>query len=204
MGLRGRDVAVAQATFSKDVFRLEVSGPDKGHFSVVDVPGIFRKTTQGMTTAADREMVSGIVNHYMKNPRSVMLVVIPSNVDIATQEILQLAEDVDPEGQRTLGVLTKPDLVDSGAEGSVVALLEGTQHELKLGWSIVRNPGQKQLEEPNFDRHAAEREFFQIKAPWNRIDKDKVGVESLRLRLQEVLAAHIRREFPTVLLACFT
>jgi hypothetical protein len=45
--------------------------------------------------------------------------VVPANVDIATQEIIQMAEDADPHGQRTLGVLTKPDLVDKGAEDRV-------------------------------------------------------------------------------------
>ena len=44
----------------------------------------------------------------------------PANVDIATQEIVHMAEEVDPEGKRTLGVLTKPDLVDKGAEDKVV------------------------------------------------------------------------------------
>ena len=45
--------------------------------------------------------------------------VVPANVDVATQEIIQMAEDADPKGQRTLGVLTKPDLVDKGAEDKV-------------------------------------------------------------------------------------
>jgi hypothetical protein len=45
--------------------------------------------------------------------------VVPANIDIATQEIIQMAEDADPHGQRTLGVLTKPDLVDKGAEHNV-------------------------------------------------------------------------------------
>jgi hypothetical protein len=50
--------------------------------------------------------------------------VVPANVDIATQEIIQMAEDADIHGQRTLGVLTKPDLVDKGAEDKVLDLHE--------------------------------------------------------------------------------
>ena len=45
--------------------------------------------------------------------------VVPANVDIATQEIIHMAEQADPGRKRTLGVLTKPDLVDSGAEDKV-------------------------------------------------------------------------------------
>jgi hypothetical protein len=103
-----------KTTFSEDVLRLEICGPTQEHFSVIDVPGIFKRTTQGVTTKADISMVDDMVHGYMRNPRSVMLAVIPCNVDIATQEILERAEEVDPDGIRTLGVLTKPDLVDKG------------------------------------------------------------------------------------------
>src|ERR1700748_3375340 len=89
-------------TFSEDVLRLEICGPDEEHFSVVDVPGIFRKTTEGVTTRTDQEMVRSMVRRYMNNSRSIMLTVVPANVDIATQEILTMAEEADPDGLRTI------------------------------------------------------------------------------------------------------
>jgi hypothetical protein len=81
-------------------------------------------------------LVRQMVGKYLSNPRSIILLacdgfqfdrtqlidvraVVPANIDIATQEIIQMAEDADPNGQRTLGVLTKPDLVDKGAEDKV-------------------------------------------------------------------------------------
>ena len=201
MGLGDQHIAGGKGTFSDDVLRLEITGPEQEHFSVVDVPGIFRKTTEGVTTKNDRDMVNAMVRSYMENPRSVMLTVIAANVDIATQEIMTMAEEVDEDGHRTLGVLTKPDLVDGGAEMPVIELIEGKRHKLSLGWCLVRNPGQKELNNPTNDRNAVERIFFQTKAPWNSLDKDKVGVGALRIRLQEILATHIRREFPKVGLA---
>jgi hypothetical protein len=82
------------------------------------------------------ELVRQMVGKHLSNPRSIILsacddlqfarmplidgrAVVPANVDIATQEIIQMAEDADSHGQRTLGVLTKPDLVDKGAEDKV-------------------------------------------------------------------------------------
>jgi hypothetical protein len=127
MGVESTDDG-PKTTFSEDVLRLEICGPYQEHFSVIDVPGIFKRTTQGVTTKADMSMVDDMVHGYMRNPRSVMLTVIPSNVDIATQEILERAEEVDPDGIRTLGVLTKPDLVDRGAELAVLDLVEGRRH----------------------------------------------------------------------------
>ena len=198
MKLGDQHAAGGKGTFSDDVLRLEITGPEQEHFSVVDVPGIFRKTTEGVTTKIDRDMVNAMVRRYMENPPSVMLTVIAANVDIATQEIMTMAEEVDGDGHRTLGVLTKPDLVDGGAEKPVIELIQGKNHKLNLGWCLVRNPGQKELNNPITDRNAVERAFFQTKAPWNSLDKDKVGVVALRIRLQEILATHIRREFPKV------
>jgi hypothetical protein len=193
----GLNTASSQRTFSEDVLRLEVSGPSQEHFSVIDVPGIFKRTTQGMTTKEDIALVDQMVHGYMSNPRSVMLIVVPCNVDIATQEILERAEDLDPEGIRTLGVLTKPDLIDQGGEGAVVDLLEERKHRLRLGWHLLRNPGQSDLNAGRC-RHAIEAEFFTKKAPWNSLDKEKLGVQALRVRLQAILEDHIRREFPKV------
>ncbi|KAF2230737.1 dynamin GTPase [Viridothelium virens] len=185
-------------TFSSDVLRLEIHGPKEDHLSVIDVPGIFKNTTPGLTTKKDILMVREMVQEYMKNPRSVMIAVVPANVDIATQEILEMAREVDPEGQRTIGVFTKPDLVDRGAEDNVIDLLQGKGPNGKLGWSMVRNPGQQELTDATANRQSLEDDFFRFKDPWNKIDKERVGVAALRKRLQITLTAHIRREFPKV------
>lgn len=123
MGLGDQNDRGGKKTFSEDVLKLEICGPKQQHFSVVDVPGIFRTATKGVTTLEDAAMVKSMVHRYMENPRSVMLAVIPANVDVATQEILTMAEKVDDDGHRTLGVLTKVDSVDGGAEGQVLQLM---------------------------------------------------------------------------------
>ena len=195
------DISAQKRTFSNDVLRLEITGPDQEHLSVIDVPGIFKNTTPGLTTKSDIALVKDMVLGYMENPRSVMLAVVPANVDVATQEILELANDVDPDGDRTLGVLTKPDLVDQGAEPRVIDLVEGRTRVMKLGWHVVRNPGQQQLLDSSLDRQFLELDFFRSKAPWKTISADRVGIESLRDRLKEVLSSLVRQEFPKVRLS---
>lgn len=198
--LMGLDSAVEQEkkTFSEDVLKIEIRGPGEQHLSVIDVPGIFKKTTAGLTTKTDMVMVRNMVSNYMKNPRAAILAVIPANVDIATQEILEMAEEHDPNGQRTLGVLTKPDLVDKGAEQNVMDLVEGRSHKLSLGWCILRNLGQRELADSSSNRHALERSFFRTDEPWVNLDKDRVGIEALQARLRDVLTEVVRREFPRV------
>ena len=162
-------------TFSSDVLTIEIHGPDQEHLSVIDVPGIFRTETDGITTEADISRVNNMVKSQMSNVRSIMLAVIPASVNPATQEILQLAGAVDPDGLRTIGVLTKPDLVDKGAIDDVVDMLQGRRHPLKLGWTVVRNPGQKELNLAK-NRFDLEKEFFTGQAPWNTIDVSQIGI----------------------------
>ena len=95
------DLNGVPSQFTTDVLRLEIGGPDQEHLSVIDVPGLFQRHKEGVTTKADIELVQKMVYGYMNNPRSVMLTVIPANVDIATQGILEKAEEFDKEGNRT-------------------------------------------------------------------------------------------------------
>lgn len=65
----GLDTALSsKRSFFEDVLRLEVSGPNQEHFSVIDVPGIFKRTTQGITTKEDIALVDQMVQGYMSNP----------------------------------------------------------------------------------------------------------------------------------------
>jgi hypothetical protein len=199
MGLSGKsNDGIRRPTFSNDILRLEISGPEQEHLSVIDVPGIFKSTTEGMTTKADIQLVRNMVKGYMDNPRSVMLAVVPASIDLATQEILELATEADIHGDRTLGVLTKPDLVDRGAESGVADLVEGRARPMKLGWHIIRNPGQKELQDMSIDRSDLEAVFFRSSTPWSSIEKGKVGIDSLRLRIKEVLSSLVKKEFPKV------
>lgn len=199
MGLSASRDDPGSKTFSDDVLRIEICGPEQQHLSVVDVPGIFKRTTAGLTTKDDIELVRRMVLSYMSNPRAVILAVIPANVDIATQEILELAEGIDTDGRRTLGVLTKPDLVDKGAEKDVLDLIDGKKHCLALGWYLVKNPGQQELDSQDpAGRSSAETHFLTTKEPWTRCPRDRVGSKSLRARLVELLSEMIETEFGKV------
>lgn len=184
-------------TFSNDVLCLEICSPDEDHLSIIDVPGIFKNTTPGLTSKADIQLVRDMVLEYMRNPQSIMLTVVPANVDIATQEIIELARELDPDGQQTLGVLTKPDLVDKGAEQRVLDLLHGEDLILKHGWFLVRNLGQRELQEGGVNHSTAEDKFGR-EEPWNSISPDHYGINSLRLRLQEAVIDNAQKSFSQV------
>lgn len=93
--------------------------------------------------------------------------------------------------------MTKPDLVDAGGEQNIIDLVNGKRNKLALGYCIVRNRGQKELESDSCERGSKERQFFDSE-PWSVLDKDRVGVDSLKARLQQLLAEIIKREFPKI------
>jgi hypothetical protein len=193
----GQPLKTSHSTFSDDLLSIELCGPDKQNLSIIDIPGIFRTPTEGVTTVHDMALVRRIMNRHIKDERTIILAVIPSNTDIATQEILSIAKELDPNGLRTLGVLTKPDLIDKGGEENVMSLVEGKRNQLRLGYCIVRNRGQSELSNDAMTRHRKEEDFFSTE-PWSRLDHDRVGTPALQRRLQELLVSITRREFPKV------
>ncbi|KFY31209.1 hypothetical protein V493_01317 [Pseudogymnoascus sp. VKM F-4281 (FW-2241)] len=193
----GESPSAQKSTFSADVFKIELSGPDRENLSIIDIPGIFRTATDGVTTKDDIDLVKNMVSNWIQDERTIILAVVSANVDIATQEILTMAEKADPKGLRTLGVLTKPDLVDGGAEHQVIDLVMGKRNKLKLGYCIVRNRSQKELNTDSDSRTRKERSFFGTD-PWSSLPKDRVGVDALKSRLQDLLSEIVQREFPKI------
>lgn len=135
----------------------------------------------------------------MKDSRTIILAVIPCNVDIATQGILKMAKDADPEGSRTMGVLTKPDLaVERATQQNVLDLVQGKKQNLKLGYCVVKNFSADDDDCSLQRRNMEENSFFK-KEPWSAIASSKrVGIEALKERLRKLLMDISKKEFPMV------
>lgn len=109
MGLNGTKV------FSTDVLRVEVSGPSQPHLTMVDLPGLFLAGNKDQSEE-DAALVNSLVLSYMKNPRTVILAVVSAKNDFALQQVTLHARALDPNGIRTLGLITKPDTLDQGSD----------------------------------------------------------------------------------------
>ncbi|KAK0616798.1 dynamin family protein [Immersiella caudata] len=196
MQIRTNDNPEGVHTFSEDVLKIEKCGPSEDYLTVIDVPGIFRATAEGIT-AKDRDLVKNMVKRYIKDDRTIILAVVPANVDVATQEILELAKEYDTTGDRTLGVLTKPDTVkEKSQKMSVCNLVLGHRMPLTLGYFIVRNRGGDD-EETQVD--FTDREKMFLDDPWSTLPRDRIGVLALRERLQELLGQITDKAFPKLL-----
>ncbi|KXH32597.1 interferon-induced GTP-binding protein Mx1 [Colletotrichum nymphaeae SA-01] len=198
-----RDINDADASklpiFAEDILKIEINSPDQYHLTIIDVPGIFRTPTKGLTTNDDIAVVRNIVNRYIKDQRTIILAVIPCNVDASTQEALTLAKEVDPEGLRTIGVLTKPDLATERVTQQIVCeLIEGKRHPLRLGYCVVKNRSDDEGASTKTDRNSSEKAFFSTR-PWNRIKSTfRIGVSGLGIRLRELLGDLFKKDYKNI------
>lgn len=184
--------------FSKDLLRIEISGPDRPHLTIVDLPGLIHSETK-QQSASDVELVQDVVQTYMKEPRSIILAVISAKNDYANQIVLKLARTADKDGNRTLGVITKPDTLipNSESEAMYVSLAKNQDVEFRLGWHVLKNMDSETGHWSLMDRDAKEEAFF-LQGIWHELSRSLLGVNTLRNRLSKVLLGQIAAELPSL------
>jgi hypothetical protein len=185
--------------FSKDTLRVEVSGPDRPHLTIVDLPGLIHSETK-QQSASDVELVQDVVQAYMKEPRSIILAVVSAKNDYANQIVLKLARAADKRGNRTLGVITKPDTLISNSESEAMyaSLARNQDVEFRLGWHVLKNMDSETGEWSLADRNVKEEEFFS-QGIWEDLSRSLLGVDKLRKRLSKVLLRQIAAELPSLI-----
>uniref|UniRef100_A0A4W5REX7 Interferon-induced GTP-binding protein Mx n=1 Tax=Hucho hucho TaxID=62062 RepID=A0A4W5REX7_9TELE len=130
----------------EDLITLKITSSTVCDLSLIDLPGITRVAVKGQPDDIGAH-IKNLILKFIKNKRTIILVVVPCNVDIATTEALKMAQEMDPEGTRTLAILTKPDLIDPGAEKNVLEIVHNRVIFLNMGYVIVKCRGQKQIDE---------------------------------------------------------
>jgi hypothetical protein len=182
-------------SFSDDVLRIEVSGPDQPHLTLVDLPGVIASSP----CQDDIKLIQTLVEGYMKNPRSVILAVVAGGDDIANQGIIEMVKKHDPERQRTIGIITKPDLLpeDSDQERDFLKHAKNEVFVLELGWHVLRNREQGTKDVSDADRDDLEAQFLS-RGVWSNIQSSHKGIGSLRRRLSEILLHKISTNLPTL------
>ncbi|KAK8029433.1 hypothetical protein PG993_010724 [Apiospora rasikravindrae] len=187
--------------FSEDVLRVEISGPDVPSLTLVDLPGFYHSEDDNQS-AAGRDVVDRLAEKYMKKKNSIILAIISARNQLIMQGVLSKVKLHDRNKERTLGIITKPDLLspNSSDEETFVRLMKNQDqsHQLLLGWHVLRN--RSEFEEGNSDdeRDRKETEFFQS-GPWSTISPKNRGIDRLRKKLSNVLLDHIKKSLPSLI-----
>ncbi|XP_021950929.1 dynamin-1-like protein isoform X2 [Folsomia candida] len=171
---------------------LKVYSTKVVNLTVVDLPGIV-KVAAGDQPEDIEAQINELILQYIKNPNCIILAVSPANNDMATSESLKLAKDVDPEGRRTLAVITKLDLMDAGTDA--VDVLCGRVVPVKLGILGVVNRSQLDIQNNKSidDALKDEAAFLQRKYPTLA---SRNGTPYLAKTLNRLLMHHIRDCLP--------
>ncbi|KAL3665736.1 hypothetical protein V7S43_009169 [Phytophthora oleae] len=185
---------------SDDQIVIEMCGPELPNLTLTDLPGLVR-------TVGDHEdqniipRVRQMVDRYMQQERTVIIAVVPANVDMHNTEILQAAQQADSDGTRTIAVVTKVDLVDAGAELAVHELLLNRKKKMNLGYHAVKCRSQRELTKGTSIEKGLTNEtaFFSQHEYWRRLPSHLWGVPRLTERLVSILQDNIRRSLPEVI-----
>ncbi|KAI9502977.1 Dynamin central region-domain-containing protein [Coemansia spiralis] len=180
----------------KAPIHLRISSPDVLSLTLVDLPGI-TKIPVGDQPSDIEMQTRNLVFEYISKPNSIIVAISPANVDIVNSESLKFAREVDPKGNRTIGVITKIDLMDRGTNS--LDILTGRVYPLRLGFVGVVNRSQEDTvaNKPITESLSAEQEFFRSH-PVYRTIQQHCGTTNLAKVLNQLLMHHIRDHLPSI------
>lgn len=188
-------------SFSKDVLRIEFSGPKQPQLTLVDLPGLFHVNLE--TEKTDHAgNTKDLVEIYMKSPRSIILAVVSATYDHVNQIVLQMASKLDPKGARTFGILTKPDWLVPGSKNEDVclSLVRNQIVKFELGWHVIKNLDTAVVDKEDATserRDKDERAYFR-ESNFKNVNSDILGIANLRERLSKTLFHQIKTELPKI------
>ncbi|KAF2266073.1 hypothetical protein CC78DRAFT_460110 [Lojkania enalia] len=186
---------VSKSTFHEDVLQIKWTGPDLPSLSIVDLPGLFVTPIEGEPDSP--EMVRRLAKQYIEDKRSIILAVVSARWDLELSQIFDFVSRYDPDAQRTLGIITSPDMLDEGSARKA-RFLDLARNKLKpfeLGWHVVRNRKFGELKTSSTERDEEERKFF-TKPDWADLPASHVRIDALKERLSKLLLQHIQKELP--------
>nr|OQO28974.1 hypothetical protein B0A51_03783 [Rachicladosporium sp. CCFEE 5018] len=189
-------IAGGNKGINRQPINLKIYSPHVLSLTLVDLPGLTKVPIGDQPTDIEKQ-TRNLISEYIAKPNSIVLAVSPANVDIVNSEALKLARHVDPMGRRTIGVLTKIDLMDHGT--NALDILSGRVYPLKLGFIGVVNRSQQDIQ-GNKDLSAAlasEREFFRMHPAYRNM-ATRCGTQYLAKTLNTTLMSHIRERLPDI------
>ncbi|KAH6665660.1 dynamin-1-like protein-like protein [Halenospora varia] len=187
----GRNAGISPAPIN-----LRIYSPNVLTLTLVDLPGLTKVPVGDQPRDIERQIKEMVLKQISK-PNAIILAVTGANTDLANSDGLKLAREVDPEGQRTIGVLTKVDLMDDGTD--VVDILAGRIIPLRLGYVPVVNRGQRDIDNKKAITSALENEknFFENHKAY-RNKSSYCGTPYLARKLNLILMMHIKQTLPDI------
>jgi len=174
--------------------RLKIFSPNVLNITLVDLPGITKVPVGDQPTDIEARIRTMIMS-YIRHKTCIILAVSPANADLANSDALQMARVADPDGSRTIGVITKLDIMDRGTDARNFLL--GNVIPLKLGYVGVVNRSQQDINSDLSikDALAREEKFFHTQPAYHGLTQ-YCGIPQLAKKLNQILVQHIKTVLP--------
>ncbi|GAW80068.1 dynamin protein [Plasmodium gonderi] len=176
---------------------IEIRKSDVLDLTLIDLPGL-TKVPVGNQPQNVEEQIVNLVNKYIKNPNCIILAVSCANIDLANSDSLKMARSVDPKHERTIGVITKCDMVEKPEIWK--KMISGSLYPLKKGFVAVVCRSQKDVEDNTSieDSLRKEEEYFnQCIDLTNQVECImECGIKNLAKKLNNILIEHIKNTVP--------
>ncbi|KAL6751620.1 P-loop containing nucleoside triphosphate hydrolase protein [Haematococcus lacustris] len=187
--------------FSRNVVVMEIKGADIS-LSLIDLPGIISSTEKEEDQYLV-DMIKDMVKHYIQPPQTIIVLAVHALSDIQNQVVYQMAREADPHQQRTLGVITKADVIPPGSHSMWIRMMRGDLFPLDLGYYMVVNPNQVDLDQGTSHEDAVdkERRFFMTDANLSSLAHSdlwskNLGLSNLTAALSKQLVDRTTAELP--------
>lgn len=190
------DRVVSGVQISGDPIRLRIFSPHVLTMTLVDLPGMTRVPVGDQPHDIEKQ-IRKLILKYISAPSCIILAVSPANQDLASSDALDLAKRVDPEGIRTVGVLTKLDIMDKGTDA--VKILKNECIPLRLGYVGVVLRSQRDIVHSTSMERAKEAEavFFKTHREYDEV-ANRCSTNVLAQKLNKVLVNAIREALPSL------
>jgi len=181
---------------STQTINLKIFSPHVLNLTLVDLPGITKVPTGDQPEDVE-ELIRKMCMDFIGNPNAIILAVTAANSDLANSDGLKMARSVDPDGERTIGVLTKVDIMDQGTDAADILLNRVVP--LRKGYIAVVNRSQKDIQDDVPIRQGLVKEMAYFQShPKYRTMLTKCGTTNLARLLNQILMMHIRDVLPEI------
>ncbi|CAF2079331.1 unnamed protein product [Rotaria magnacalcarata] len=185
---------------SKQVLLVNVQASWLPNLTLIDLPGIIQVTSRQQDSGSV-DIIQELIQDYLDRPSTIILAIIQACNDIETSAAIKYAKMFDPDGERTIGVLTKLDLVDRGAEQKLLEVFENKRIPLKHGYLLVKCRTQEDIDN-NIELSEAlrkEEQFFSKSSKFHSVPLERRGCPSLARFLTRELVRNIKQALPRLI-----
>ncbi|KAK3844312.1 MAG: P-loop containing nucleoside triphosphate hydrolase protein [Linnemannia gamsii] len=176
---------------SDKVLEITLSGPAQSPLIVVDLPGYIDTILNDQDKNLP-DTIRAINRRFIQDPRTIILAVVPANADLENSRSLSEAGAYDPDGERTIPIVTKPDRIEGGLLPDWIEVVLNRRKTMKIGYFAMRNAGFEQRVQSWNDSCLEEEKFFETDM-WSSIPPERKGRVAIREFLSKVQHEHAVR-----------